>query len=196
MKFSDSALTSSVKAIGQSASLKDLTLSLIHSKIKDEGAQALLDGFAELKSKLTSVNLVLISNGFTNNSKPIFAKLLPIFSSAESLYLSLHANKIGAEGAEGVSQGLSELTNLKYLNLDLYFNNITDVGVAALSGSIKKMTKLHTLKWNLDFNNILNEGGQWIKEAISPLTQLTTLHLGVATKNFGNSGFEAVTQAL
>lgn len=55
-----------MKELGHSKSLKSLTVSLIHNKIKDEGAQALFSGFTELRKKLTTLNLVLMSNDFTS----------------------------------------------------------------------------------------------------------------------------------
>lgn len=49
MTFSNAALTGIVEFIGLNKALKHLTLSLIHNKIADEGAQALVNGFVSLK---------------------------------------------------------------------------------------------------------------------------------------------------
>lgn len=49
MTFSNNALTGIAHLIGSNKALKHLTLSLIHNKIADEGAQALVDGFTTLK---------------------------------------------------------------------------------------------------------------------------------------------------
>lgn len=55
-----------MKELDHSKTLKSLTVSLIQNKIKDEDAEALLSGFTNLRKKLTTFNLILISNDFTS----------------------------------------------------------------------------------------------------------------------------------
>lgn len=45
MNIGNSALTGCMNALGNSKTLKNLTVSLIHNKMKDEGVKALLEGF-------------------------------------------------------------------------------------------------------------------------------------------------------
>lgn len=68
---------------------------MIHNKIKDEGAQALANGFKDIKSKIKNLSLILMSNEFTPASGKSFAELLPRLTFTDSLYISLYANKIG-----------------------------------------------------------------------------------------------------
>lgn len=106
MTLSNVALTECMNILGNTKSIKHLTVSLIHNKIKDEGAKALLDGFSELKKKLTTLNLILISNDFTSEVGKVFEEFLPTLEKVTSIYLSLYANRIGAEGAHHLSKGL------------------------------------------------------------------------------------------
>lgn len=95
MTFSNEALTQSLLALGESKSLKHLTISLIHNKMHDEGAKALVEGLASLKKNLLSLNLILISNEFTEETGKILEEFIPTIEKATSLYISLYANKIG-----------------------------------------------------------------------------------------------------
>lgn len=69
-------------------------------------------------------------------------------------------------GTENITQAISEMTNLKYLEL------------------------------NLDFNYIKNEGGKSIGQMLPKMTSLEALNLGVASKNFGYLGFKDVIKGL
>lgn len=95
MTFSNNALTGIAHLIGSNKALKHLTLSLIHNKIADEGAQALVDGFTTLKDQLETLNLILISNAFSEKTGKIFEQFLPTLSKATSLYLSFYGNSLG-----------------------------------------------------------------------------------------------------
>lgn len=95
MKFSNEVLTQSLIAIGESKSLKHFTFSIIHNKIQDEGAKALVDGLVSLKKNLLTLNLILISNDFTAETGKILEEFIPSIEKATSLYISLYANKIG-----------------------------------------------------------------------------------------------------
>lgn len=106
MKISNEVLKECMETLGHSKSLKNLTVSLIHNKIKDEGAKALLEGFTELKKHLTTLNLILISNEFSEETGKLFQEFLPTLEKVTSLYLSFYANKIGAEGAHFLAKGL------------------------------------------------------------------------------------------
>lgn len=141
MKFSNEVLTQSLLALGESKSLKHLTISLIHNKMHDEGAKALVEGLASLKKNLLSLNLILISNELTEETGKILEEFIPTIEKATSLYISLYANKIGAEGGLHLGKGLENAGHqLKNLHLDLYFNNITAVGAESLANGLGKMT--------------------------------------------------------
>lgn len=95
IKFSKEGITQSLLILGESKSLKHLTLSLIHNKIQDEGAKALVEGLKDLKKNLLTLNLLLISNDFTAETGKIFEEFLPTIEKANALYLSFYANKLG-----------------------------------------------------------------------------------------------------
>ncbi|EGR30670.1 isoleucyl-tRNA synthetase, putative [Ichthyophthirius multifiliis] len=183
------------QAVSKSAKISNISLSIIHNKIQDSGIEQLAEGISSFQNKnLRKLNLILISNEITSVGAQKLAQAVQKIQSLNTLQVSLYANKLGAEGAQQISEIM--LPQLQNFHLDLYFNNITDIGARSLSNKLINMQNLTELKLNLDFNYILNEGGQYIGESLKKLTSLKALNLGVATKNFGTSGFEHIANGI
>lgn len=175
--------------------LKDLRLSFILSKLKDEGLASLLAGLKELKN-LQNLSLILMANELSANSSKSIKEFLLNMGHLEDLELSLFTNHIGAEGAGPIGEGLAHLHNLKRLNLDFYFNNLTEIGTQHIAKSIEGLSNLESLRLNFDFNYIKNEGAKAIANALQKLTKLTELNIGVASKNFGYLGFKDIVNSI
>lgn len=76
---------------------------------------------------MKELNLILIGNDFQPAHFERFPTYMTKFN-LTSFELNLYANKIGAEGAQFVAEGIKTQPHLKQLNVDLYFNNIGENG--------------------------------------------------------------------
>lgn len=182
-------------SLARLTNLRDLRLSFILSKLKDEGLASLLDGLKGL-SQLQNLSLVLMANELTAQSAKPIQSFLERMTQLEGLELCLFTNQLGAEGAAPIAEGLSKLQNLRRLDLDFYFNNLTEVGTQHIAQGLERLTNLRSLRLNLDFNYIKNEGGKAVAGALQKLSSLAELNLGVAQKNFGYLGFKDIVKSI
>ena len=67
---------------------------------------------------------------------------LPSLSKLEKLVLRLQSNGISNKGLEGISNGLSELKQLKEVELMLLGNEITDLSVFTCEG-LSNIQRMH-----------------------------------------------------
>lgn len=76
---------------------------------------------------MKELSFVLIGNDF----KPINFERFPTYMTKfnlTSFELNLYANKVEAEGARLIAEGIKTQPHLKQLSIDLYFNNIGENG--------------------------------------------------------------------
>jgi hypothetical protein len=85
-------------SLARLTNLRDLRLSFILSKLKDEGVASLLEGLKGL-NKLQNLTLVLMANELTTKSAKPIKEFLEHMTHLEGLELCLFTNQIGAEGA-------------------------------------------------------------------------------------------------
>ncbi|XP_068695476.1 uncharacterized protein [Montipora foliosa] len=104
--------------------------------------------------------------------------------------LKLHFKKVGAAGAESLSQALKVNTCLT--TLDLSENEVGSAGAESLSEALKVNTCLATL--DLSRNEVGDAGAESLSEALKVNTCLTTLVLG--SNKVGDAGAESLSEAL
>ena len=118
----------------------------------------------------------------------LFCEILKVNKSLTTLDLS--RNRIGAAGAESLSEALKVNTCLT--TLDLRDNEIDSAGAESLSKALKVNTCLTTL--NLGCNRIGATGAKSLSEALKVNTCLATLDLG--WNRMGATGAESLSEAL
>jgi Ran GTPase-activating protein (RanGAP) involved in mRNA processing and transport len=147
-------------ALPQLAPLQHLSLSLIHNNLTEEGIWPIAKGVADLNASLTSLKLVLISNGLKAEAGEILASMLQKLPSLAALNLNLYQNRLAAAGGVALAKGFSNLKALHTLELDLFFNNITEVGATAFKQALADVKQIKRLRLNLDFNYIELPGAE------------------------------------
>ncbi|KAL4505684.1 hypothetical protein ABPG73_004569 [Tetrahymena malaccensis] len=125
-EISDLGAAGLVSGLEKLKNLSNLTMDLEFNQIGDEGTYNLGSSIAKC-TNLANLTLNLKSNEIVNSVSSL-GSCLAKCTYLQNLTLQLNKNIVGASGASNLIAGLSNCTNLSYLNLDLQQKQIISFG--------------------------------------------------------------------
>jgi hypothetical protein len=82
-------------ALPEFAPLQHICISLIHNNLTEKGVWPLTHGIVKQSKTLTSLKLILISNGLKEEAGELLSTMLFALPSLSTLNINLYSNKLG-----------------------------------------------------------------------------------------------------